>query len=174
VLLHRLPYSFHQPTIKINMTTLLRILSVVFTFALSACGTTTTMHDNYAKSQMDPGRRPGAARSIDDRLVGSWQGQRNQDGKCSFRAWTMIRTADGRFQASIFGDAEKSDLFGQQEGQWEARGGMMAMFVDGVPLPEIYTYTFIDENSVKLTNTQRDSSGDCMADYEFTDHRVSK
>jgi hypothetical protein len=74
----------------------------------------------------------------------------------------------------MYSDAERLDLLGQQEGQWEARDGTMTMFVDGVSSPEVYTYKFTDENSVRLTNTQRDSLGDCLADYEFTDHRISK
>jgi hypothetical protein len=113
------------------------------------------------------------AASIDDRLVGNWQGQRDQEGKCSFMAWKMSRTADGKFEITFYGNSEKNKILGQEKGRWEVSGGKLSLLTDGVPTPDIYTYSFINENSVKLSNIKRDPSADCMADYEFTDHRVS-
>ena len=114
------------------------------------------------------------ASSLDDHLVGNWQGQRNHEGKCSFMAWKMARTADGKFEITFYGDPEKKQVLGQEKGRWETTNGKVSLLTDGVPTPDIYTYTFIDDNSVKLSNIKRDPSADCMADYEFTDHRVSQ
>jgi hypothetical protein len=108
----------------------------------------------------------------DDRLVGLWQGQRNRDGKCSFMAWKMTRTADGKFDVAFFGDPARSKLISQERGRWEAYDGTISLYSDGIPSPDVYRYTFIGSNSVRLTNVKRDPSADCMADYEFTDHRV--
>lgn len=114
------------------------------------------------------------ASSIDDRLVGNWQGQRNPEGKCSFLAWKMSRTADGKFEIIFFGDAEKTLIQGQAKGLWKTADGKISLFFDGVTSPDIYTYNFTDNNSVKLSNIKRDPSADCMADYEFTDHRMNE
>lgn len=110
----------------------------------------------------------------DDRLVGTWQGQRNQDGKCTFMAWRMIRAADGKFEVAFYVDSAMSKLIGKEMGRWNAHGGRMSLYSDGVPTPDVYSYTFIGGDSVRLTNVKRDPSADCMADYEFTDHRVLK
>jgi hypothetical protein len=114
------------------------------------------------------------AESTDTRLIGNWQGQRNQEGKCSFMAWEMARTADGKFEISFYGDPGKKQILGKEKGRWEVKDGQLSLLTDGVPTPDIYIYTFIDDNSVKLSNIKRDPSADCMADYEFTDHRVSQ
>lgn len=113
------------------------------------------------------------ASSIDDRLVGSWQGQRSEEGQCSFIAWKMVRTADGKFNISFYTDPEKKHLIGREKGRWEAENGRFLIFTYGVPTPDIYTYKFIDDNSVKFSNIKRDPSADCMADYEFIDNRSS-
>ena len=113
------------------------------------------------------------AETTDARLVGNWQGQRNQEGKCSFSAWKMSRTSDGKFDITFYGDPEKQRILGQEKGRWEVKDGKLSLLTDGVRTPDVYTYTFVDDNSVKLTNVERDPSGDCQADYEFTDHRVS-
>jgi len=114
------------------------------------------------------------AASIDERLVGNWQGQREQEGKCSFMAWKMSRTADGKFEIAFYGDSEKKKALGKEKGRWEASDGKLSIFTDGVPTPDVYAYSFIGDNSVKFSNIKRDPSADCMADYEFTDHRVSQ
>lgn len=113
------------------------------------------------------------AEPTDTRLVGNWQGQRDQEGKCSFMAWKMARTADGKFEITFYGDPGKKQALGNEKGRWEVRDGKLSLLTDGVPTPDIYVYTFIDDKSVKLSNVKRDPSADCIADYEFTDHRVS-
>lgn len=112
------------------------------------------------------------AESTDTRLVGNWQGQRSQEGKCSFMAWKMGRTADGKFEVTFYGDPEKTRILGKEKGHWEVKDGRLSLLTDGIPTPDLYVYTFIDNNSVKFSNVKRDPAADCMADYEFTDHRV--
>ena len=65
--------------------------------------------------------------SIDDRLVGNWQGQRDQEGKCSFMAWKMSRTADGRFEIVFYGDAEKKKMLREEKGRWEVSDGKLSV-----------------------------------------------
>lgn len=89
-------------------------------------------------------------------------------------AWKMARTADGKFEITFYGDPGKKQVLGKEKGRWEVKDGKLSLLTDGVPTPDIYIYTFIDDNSVKLSNVKRDPSADCMADYEFTDHRVSQ
>jgi len=65
--------------------------------------------------------------SIDDRLVGNWQGQRDQEGMCSFMAWKMSRTADGRFEIVFYGDAEKKKMLREEKGRWEVSDGKLSV-----------------------------------------------
>lgn len=115
-----------------------------------------------------------AAEPSNTNLAGNWEGQRDQNGKCSFIAWNMTRAEDGKFEISFYADAEKQQILGNEKGRWEAKDGKLSLLTDGVETPDVYTYTFIDANSVKLSNVKRDPSADCMADYEFIDHRVSQ
>jgi len=113
------------------------------------------------------------AESTHTRLVGNWQGQRDQEGKCSFMAWKMARTLDGKFEVTFYADPGKKQILGEEKGRWEVKDGKLSLFTDGVPTPDIYVYTFIDDNSVKFSRVRADPSADCVADYEFTEHRVS-
>lgn len=67
---------------------------------------------------------------------------------------------------------QKTQLAGREIGRWETKGDKLSLFTNGVATPEVYTYTFTDNDTVHLSNIKRDASADCMADYEFTDHRV--
>lgn len=87
-------------------------------------------------------------------------------------AWKMGRTADGKFEVTFYSDPEKTRILGKEKGHWEVKDGRLSLLTDGVPTPDLYVYTFIDNNSVKFSNVKRDPAADCMADYEFTDHRV--
>lgn len=113
------------------------------------------------------------AEPSETRFVGNWQGQRAEEGKCSFMAWKMARTADGEFKVTFYGDGAKTKVIGTEKGRWEVKGGKLSLLTEGVPAPDIYTYKFIDDNTVMLSNVERDPSADCMADYEFTDYRVA-
>jgi hypothetical protein len=112
------------------------------------------------------------ASSLDERLVGHWQGQRNKEGKCSFMAWAMKRSPDGKFEIVFYKNPEKTQLINQESGRWETKGDKLSLFTEGVPTPDVYTYTFTDNDTVHFSTIERDPSADCMADYEFTDHRV--
>lgn len=112
------------------------------------------------------------ADSVDERLVGNWQGQRDLDGKCIFLAWEVSREADGRFEVTFFLDSERKKVLGSERGRWQTENGQMTLLTDGVPSADIYTYTFGENNSVVFANIKRDPSADCAADYVFTDHRI--
>lgn len=83
------------------------------------------------------------AESTDTRLVGNWQGQRSQEGKCSFMAWKMGRTADGKFEVTFYSDPEKTRILGKEKGHWEVKDGRLSLLTDGIPTPDLYVYTFI-------------------------------
>ncbi|WP_080427312.1 lipocalin family protein [Burkholderia ubonensis] len=112
------------------------------------------------------------ASALDDRLVGNWQGQRDKDGKCSYMSWTMKRSLDGKFEIAFYKNPEKTQLLNEERGQWETKGDKISLITEGVHTPDVYTYTFTDNDTVHLSAIERDPSVDCMADYEFTDHRV--
>ncbi|CAG4890621.1 lipocalin-like domain-containing protein [Paraburkholderia gardini] len=112
------------------------------------------------------------ASALDDRMVGNWQGERDKDGKCSYMAWTMKRSSDGKFEISFYKNPEKTQLLNEERGQWETKGDKISLITEGVPTSDLYTYTFIDNDTVHVSAVERDPSADCMADYEFTDHRV--
>lgn len=112
------------------------------------------------------------ALALNDRLVGNWQGQRDESGKCSYMSWTMKRSSDGKFEIAFYKNPEKTQLLNEERGRWETKGDKISVFTEGVPTPDVYTYTFTDDDTVHISAIERDPSVDCMADYEFTDHRV--
>ena len=112
------------------------------------------------------------ASALDDRLVGTWQGQRDKDGKCSYMAWTMKRSSDGKFEVAFYNNPERTQFLNVERGRWETNGDKISLTTAGVPTPDVYTYTLTDNDTVHVSAIERDPSADCMADYEFTDHRV--
>jgi hypothetical protein len=112
------------------------------------------------------------ASALDDRMVGTWEGQRDKDGKCSYMAWTMKRSSDGKFEIAFYKNPERTQLLNEERGQWQTNGDKISLLTEGTPTPDVYTYTFTDNDTVHVSAIERDPSADCMADYEFTDHRV--
>lgn len=115
-----------------------------------------------------------AAEPIDQRIVGTWQGMREESGKCEFLAWNSNFAPDGRFEISFFADKERTKSVQTERGNWKANGGKNELKTDGVPTAEVYLYTVIDDDTIKYVNTVKDPSADCQADYEFIEHRVKK
>ena len=113
------------------------------------------------------------AAEMDPRLVGTWEGQRDKDGRCPMLAWRVVHSADGHFTISFFDNADHLRLLGKESGQWETAGSRMTLRTEGVPTPEVYNYVLVDENTARMTLLTRDPSADCEDDYEFTDHRVA-
>jgi hypothetical protein len=115
-----------------------------------------------------------AAEPLDQRIVGKWQGMREQSGKCQFLAWNSSFAPDGRFEISFFADKELSKAVQTERGNWKAKDGTSELKTDGVPTAEVYLYTVIDDDTIKYVNTVKDPSADCQADYEFIEHRVRR
>lgn len=115
-----------------------------------------------------------AAETLDQRIVGSWQGMREQTGKCRFLAWSSKFSADGRFEISFFADKERLKSVQTERGSWKASSGESELKTDGVQTPEVYLYTVINDDTIKYVNTVKDPTADCQADYEFTEYRVKK
>jgi hypothetical protein len=115
-----------------------------------------------------------AIETLDQRIVGSWQGMREQAGKCDFLAWNSKFSADGRFEISFFADKERLKPIQTERGSWQASRGESVLKTDGVPTPEVYLYTVINDDTIKYVNTVKDPTADCQADYELTEYRVKK
>lgn len=115
-----------------------------------------------------------AAEALDQHLVGSWQGMREQGGKCQFLAWNSEFYADGRFEISFFADKERLRPIQTERGSWTASSGKSELKTDGVQTPEVYLYTVINDDTIKYLSAVSDPTADCQADYEFTVHRVKK
>lgn len=114
------------------------------------------------------------ASALDDHLVGTWQGQRDKDGKCSYMAWTMKRSSDGTFEVAFYKNPERTQFLDEERGRWDTKGDKISLTTQGVPTPDVYTYTFTGTDTVHVSAIERDPSADCMADYEFTEHRVRR
>ena len=110
--------------------------------------------------------------AMDERLVGTWQGEREAGGKCAFLAWKMVRAADGQFSIVFFSDKNRSQTWAKEQGRWWTDNGRLVLKTDGVQKADIYAYQFVSSSSVRFVNLKRDPSADCQADYEFTDHKV--
>jgi hypothetical protein len=114
------------------------------------------------------------ATTLDERLVGEWQGQRDQNGKCQFLAWKMNRSADGKFEIIFYSDVNRSKEEDREQGIWWIKDKIFFTQTEGVPMPESYTYQVLNNDEVRFEVTTRDPSADCQEDYEFTDHRVKR
>ena len=112
------------------------------------------------------------ADEIDKQFVGDWQGQRDPGSKCSFLAWKLHRTEDGKFIITFYTDQNKSKEENRETGTWWVKDNKYFTKTEGVPTPDGYSYNFLDKNTVRYTVLVRDPSADCAADYEFVDHRV--
>ncbi len=115
-----------------------------------------------------------AAEQLDNRIVGAWQGMRDQSGKCEFLAWKSNFMPNGRFEISFFADKERTKLVQTERGVWKTKDGKNELRTDGVPTAEVYLYTIVNDETIKYVNTVKDPSADCQADYEFTEHRVKE
>ena len=115
-----------------------------------------------------------AARSPvnDPALVGNWTGLRAENGKCQFLSWTNQLKPDGRFIITFYRDAKQTLPIQTEHGTWSAAHGKNAMKTDGVRIPDVYSYTLIDANTVHYVSVESDPSGDCQEDYDFTERRV--
>lgn len=112
------------------------------------------------------------AADLDARLIGTWQGLREQDTKCAFLSWTTEFRPDGRFSITFYADRAQRQKIQQESGNWQAADGKNALSTDGVATTEVYEYRFLDDDTVRYVNTVRDNTADCQADYEFTERRV--
>ncbi|WP_349751433.1 hypothetical protein [Stutzerimonas nosocomialis] len=94
--------------------------------------------------------------ALDERIVGSWNGLREQSGSCQFLAWRSDFQADGRFAITFFRDAERTRPIQTERGQWHGSNGRSVLKTDGVPTAEVYDYSVIDENTIHYVNTVKD------------------
>lgn len=115
-----------------------------------------------------------AAEPLDQRIVGTWQGMRESNGKCRFLAWKSIFMADGNFVISFFSDKGRTKLVQDERGTWKAQNGKSELKTNGVSNAEVYLYTVMDDDTIKYVNTVKDPSADCQEDYEFIEQRVRK
>lgn len=112
------------------------------------------------------------AADLDNRLAGEWQGQRDPQSKCSFLAWKLSRSSDGKFEIAFYADSSKTKETGRERGIWWVKANEYFTQTQGVPTPDGYSYVFLNQDTVRYTGLKHDPSADCDADYEFTDHRV--
>lgn len=110
--------------------------------------------------------------STDPSLVGSWQGMREEHGKCQFLSWNTNFEPNGRFSITFFRDAQRTQPIQTERGSWSAANGKNEMKTDGVRTPEIYEYKILDGNTIHYVNTVTDPTADCQEDYAFTEHRI--
>ncbi|QXI30703.1 hypothetical protein [Pseudomonas vanderleydeniana] len=108
----------------------------------------------------------------DPALIGSWKGLRAENGKCQFLSWNNDFKPDGSFTVTFFRDAQQTQPIQTEHGRWSAANGKNELRTDGVRLPDVYTYQFIDADTVHYVNVASDPSGDCQEDYEFTERRI--
>lgn len=113
-----------------------------------------------------------SAETIDSRLVGQWQGMRENVKGCDFFAWNMDFRPDGRFELNFYADKDRKEFIFTEKGSWNSQDGLNTIRTDNVPTPDVYRYTFLDKDTVKYVNIKADPSGDCQQDYQFTEYRA--
>lgn len=105
-------------------------------------------------------------------LVGSWKGLREANGKCQFLSWNTNFQQDGKFTVTFYRDAQQTQRIQVEHGTWSAANGKNAMKTVGVSSPDVYSYKFLDADTVHYTSVESDPSGDCQEDYAFTERRT--
>ena len=113
-----------------------------------------------------------SAESLEQSLIGQWQGARDTASKCQFLAWNSNFMSNGKFEITFFSNEERTDKIQTEHGTWKASNGKSELTTDGVSTPDVYLYSIIDSDTVKYVNTVKDPSADCQDDYEFTEHRA--
>lgn len=108
----------------------------------------------------------------DPALVGTWKGLRTQSGQCQFLSWTNNFRPDGRFTITFFRDAQQTQVIQTEQGSWSAVNGKNELRTDGVRTPDVYTYKWVDPDTVHYVSVVADPGSDCQDDYEFTEHRI--
>lgn len=95
------------------------------------------------------------ASEIDKRLVGVWEGQRDENGKCPFMAWEFKRFENGRFEVIFFRNRSKiRNILNTETGTWTTEGSKYILNTDDVPNPDAYIYN-VNENWNYLYNDVR-------------------
>ena len=84
----------------------------------------------------------------------------------------MKRSSDGKFEIAFFQNPERTKFLNIERGQWETKDDKISLTTEGDSIPDVYTYAFTDSDTVHVSAIERNPSADCMADYEFTDHRI--
>ncbi|MDH1263397.1 lipocalin family protein [Pseudomonas sp. GD03944] len=113
-----------------------------------------------------------ATNALDPRVVGEWQGIREQSTACQFLAWNSTFRPDGSFEITFFADKERTRKIQTEHGTWSASNGQNTLKTNGVPTADVYDYTVLNENSIRYVSTKQDPSADCKAYYEFVEQRV--
>lgn len=116
----------------------------------------------------------GFSQPLDKRLVGHWEGLREEGSGCQFLAWKSAFRSDGSFEIIFFRDKARTQLIQAERGIWMAANGRSELKTEGVGQPEVYLYTFQAPDAVHYENTAKDPSADCQADYQFTERRVAQ
>jgi len=110
--------------------------------------------------------------SLDARLIGEWDGDRETSANCQFEAWKTTRTKDGSVVISFFNDKKKTVSKSQLVGVWWTEDDKLYLLFPGViKEPDIYTYAVLGEDSekIKFEINAKSSKGECEGDYAFTD-----
>ncbi len=110
----------------------------------------------------------------DERLVGNWEGLREEGNGCQFLAWKSAFRSDGSFEIIFFRDQARTQLIQAERGIWTAANGRSELKTEGVGRPEVYLYNFRGPDTVHYENTVKDPSADCQAYYQFTERRVAQ
>lgn len=58
-------------------------------------------------------------------------------------------TSDSRFEITFYSDKEKTKNTPTEHGSWKAMNGKNELKTNGIFKPYVYTYTVLDENTVK-------------------------
>ncbi|MDZ4296862.1 MAG: hypothetical protein U1A04_00865 [Moraxellaceae bacterium] len=139
---------------------------MVFRFSIFALLATALLSTGCASGRL--------SQPLDKRLVGNWEGLREEGSGCQFLAWKSAFRTDGSFEIIFFRDKARTQQIQTERGVWTAANGRSELKTEGVGQPEVYLYTFQGPDAVHYENTAKDPSADCQADYQFTERRVAQ
>ena len=113
--------------------------------------------------------------NTDPKLIGSWKGEeKDKQYEGVEKHWVQHRFEDGTYLilfTAVYHKTGKVKSFAEK-GKWWIEDGKFYEQHSGGDLPEVYTYSFIDDDHVKF---KIDNSGSLEYDdpnYEFIDIRI--
>lgn len=110
--------------------------------------------------------------SIDERLVGIWEGS-NLGSACDSLWWTIHRKSNGTYSTDFYREDSKVNVIASEKGEWWIEGGFYFLINDASMIqPDKYEYQLLDSTRVQMMIISYDKSAKCTDGHRFIDTKI--